>query len=170
MGTTQIAKGIFRRMSPAAFSERVELPQGWIVLRFNNLPEKIARRATHGQWVVLIHGSHKVYRIVRYSVTMPKNEIVLDWAGWLDLQGRIADLDQEVALTIRTPQWWELLVVPFKHIDPGYRMSAWLGSISLALGVVSVAPPINWRNVFGGLSGGLSKLAGIIFYINQHIN
>lgn len=128
----------FRRVSPAKFSERVELPAGWTVLRFSHLPEKDKRRASHGKWIALTSGGNTIYRIVRYSVTLPASDIVLDWAGWIDLQGRVADAPDQIQIAIRSPRPWEFMAIPFKHIDPGYRMSAWLGSISVALGVLSV--------------------------------
>ena len=129
---------VFKRVSPAKFSERVELPSGWTVLRFSHLGEKDARRATHGKWVALTTGGNTIYRIVRYSVTLPACDIVIDWAGWIDLQGRVADAPDKIEITIRTPRLWEYPMIPFKHIDPGYRMSAWLGTISVALGLLSV--------------------------------
>lgn len=128
----------FRRVSPAKFSERVELPAGWTVLRFSHLSDKDQRRATHGKWVALTSDENTIYRIVRYSVSLPASDIVLDWAGWIDLQGRKADAPDKIAICIRAPRYWEYLVIPFKHIDPGYRMSAWLGTISVTLGVLSV--------------------------------
>lgn len=134
----KIPPRIFRRVSPAKFADRVELPAGWTVLRFSHLSEKQSRRATHGRWVVLTSGSNAIYRIVRYSVTLPADEIVLDWAGWIDLQGRLADAPDQIEIGVRTPYLWEYAVIPFKHIDPGYRMSAWLGTISVVLGALSV--------------------------------
>lgn len=128
----------FRRVSPAKFSERVELPAGWAVLRFSHLPGQETRRATHGRWIALTSGGNTIYRIVRYSITLSARDIVLDWAGWIDLQGRVADAPEVIPISIRSPRFWEYLIIPFKHIDPGYRMSAWLGTISVALGVLSV--------------------------------
>lgn len=128
----------FRRVSPAKFSERVELPAGWTVLRFSHLSDKDQRRATHGKWIALTSDQKTIYRIVRYSVNLPATDIVLDWAGWIDLQGRKGDAPEEIAICIRAPCLWEYLIIPFNHIDPGYRMSAWLGTLSVALGVLSV--------------------------------
>ena len=134
----KIASKTFRRISPASFADKVELPSGWTVLRFSHLGEKDARRATHGKWIALTSNANTIYRIVRYSVKLPASDIVLDWAGWIDLQGRVAAAPDEIQIGIRTPYFWEYLLIPFKHIDPGYRMSAWLGTISVALGVLSV--------------------------------
>lgn len=133
-----IASGTFTRTSPAKFADKVELPAGWTVLRYDHLSEKLQRRATHGKWVALQSGQSKIFRILRYSVTLRSEDIVLDWAGWIDLQDRSPDAPDQIQISIRTPRLWENLLIPFMHIDPGYRMSAWLGSISLALGVLSV--------------------------------
>ena len=134
----KIADGIFRRISPAKFADRVELPAGWMVLRFDHLSGKQGRRATHGKWAVVSNGPNKIYRIVRYSVNLPRMEIVMDWAGWIDLQGREADAPDKIELSVRTPHLWEFIIIPFKHVDPGYRMSAWLGALSVALGALSI--------------------------------
>ncbi len=134
----EIVKSTFKRVSPASFAQRVALPIGWAVLRHDHLPEQQLRRATHGKWVAITCGSRKVFRVLRFSVTLPRQQIVLDWAGWIDLQGRIADAPDELELEIRTPRWWEWPVIPFFHIDPGFRMSAWLGTISIGLGILSL--------------------------------
>jgi len=134
----RIASGQFGRISPAKFADKVELAMGWIVVRHCHLSSKSDRRATHGHWVAITSGKHRIYRIIRYSVNLPADKVVVDWAGWIDLQGRTEDEQPELDLTIRRAKFWELAVIPFKHIDPGYRLSAWLGGISLALGVLSL--------------------------------
>ena len=134
----QIAQGTFRRVSPASFAEKVGLPMGWIVVRHDHVAEKLNRRKTHGRWVSVKSAHGKVYRVLRYSVNLQTSQIVMDWVGWIDLQGRTDQETEEVPLTISTARFWEHLVIPFKHIDPGYRMSAWLGAISVALGALSV--------------------------------
>lgn len=164
----KIADGTFARKSPASFAERAELPMGWTVLRFSHLPEKEQRRATHGHWVAMICGSNKIYRIVRYSVDLPTRQVVLDWAGWIELQGRVADLEAEIPILVRTPRFWEYPVIPFNHIDPGYRMSAWLGALSVVLGLLSLGLAIDLQSVIGGFYGGLISLGDKISNILQH--
>lgn len=134
----KIGEQTFHRVSPASFADRAELPQGWTVLRHSHLAQKDRRRATHGRWVALVSGGNRIYRIIRYSVNLEQSALVLDWAGWIDLQGRVADAPDELPISIRTPHFWEYPIIPFKHVDPGYRMAAWLGTISVALGVLSV--------------------------------
>jgi hypothetical protein len=134
----RIAQRSFKRTSPASFAEKVGLPMGWIVVRHDHVAEKLKRRKTHGRWVSIKSTKGKVYRVLRYSVNLPADQIVMDWVGWIDLQGRTDQETEEVQLTISTARLWEHIVIPFKHIDPGYRMSAWLGAISVALGALSV--------------------------------
>lgn len=135
----RIAEGNFTRKPPAQFGEKVDLPMGWIVLRHEHLADKLARRKVTYRWATVICGKNKLFRVLRFSVNLPANEIVLDWPGWIDLQGRTTDTLDLIELEIRTPHWWEYLIIPFRHVDPGYRMSAWLGAISVGLGVLSVA-------------------------------
>lgn len=135
----RIANGKFRRKPPAQFGEKVDLPLGWIVLRHGHLKDKAARRNVTYRWAAIICGKTKIYRVLRFSVNLPNDEIVLDWPGWIDLQGRVADTLDSVDLEIRTPRCWEYLIIPFRHVDPGYRMSAWLGAISICLGLLSIA-------------------------------
>ena len=134
----QIATGRFGRMSPAKFADRVELPMGWIVVRHSHLVSKLERRKTHGHWVAISSGQNRIYRVVRYSVNLPADKIVMDWAGWIELQGRTDDEAEAIQLTVTKATWRQLAIIPFNHIDPGYRLSAWLGAVSVGLGLLSV--------------------------------
>jgi hypothetical protein len=133
-----IANGTFERISPAKLAERVELPVGWTVLRHDHLPENLQRRETHGKWVAIESGQNKIFRIIRYSASLPKRKIILDWAGWIDLQGRNAKVYDSIPLKVRSPKILEYPIIPFCHVDPGYRMSAWLGLLSVGLGILSL--------------------------------
>lgn len=134
----QIARASFERVSPAKFAEKVGLPLGWIVVRHSHVDAKIKRRETHGRWVAIKSDKATIFRILRYSVNLGANQVVMDWVGWIDLQGRTDEEADAVELTITEARWYQLLVIPFRHIDPGYRLSAWLGAISVALGALSV--------------------------------
>ncbi len=134
----RIVKGTFTRKPPAQFGERVELPLGWTVLRYGHLKEKQTRRDVTYRWATIVCGKRKIFRVVRFGGNVRLDEIVLDWPGWIDLQGRVADTLDSVELEIRTPRLWEYLIIPFYHVDPGYRMSAWLGAMSVGLGLLSV--------------------------------
>ena len=134
----KIAEGIFTRKPPAKFGERADLPLGWTVLRHDHLIPKQKRRDVTYRWATIICGERKIYRVLRFGGSLRRDEIVLDWPGWIDLQGRVADTLDEIQLEIRTPHRWEYLVIPFYNVDPGYRMSAWLGAISVGLGLLSI--------------------------------
>lgn len=118
--------------------ESADLPFGWTVVRHDHVQEGKDRKKVTYRWAVIICGKHKVYRVLRFGGHIPRAEIVIDWPGWMDLQGRPEVLEETVRLRIRTPRFWEYLIMPFKHVDPGYRLSAWLGAISIALGLLSV--------------------------------
>ena len=97
-----------------------------MVLRHSHLKPKDLRRATHGKWVAICCEGRTIYRIVRYSVTLSKSQVVMDWAGWIDLQGRIADAPDKIALVVREPHWLD------------WPTAAWMAALSLALGALSV--------------------------------
>lgn len=134
----QIAQATFKRVSPASFAEKVGLPLGWIVVRHTHVETKLKRRKTHGHWVAITSDKGTIFRILRYSVNLAADQVVMDWVGWIDLQGRTEDETETLGLAVRTARWYELPIIPFRHVDPGYRMSAWLGAISLGLGALSV--------------------------------
>jgi hypothetical protein len=134
----QIARTRFTRVSPAKFAEKVGLPMGWIVVRHTHVESKLTRRKTHGRWVVVKSDKATIFRILRYSVNLAADQVVMDWVGWIDLQGRTDEEEDAIMLTISSARWHQLIVIPFRNVDPGYRMSAWLGAISVGLGILSV--------------------------------
>lgn len=138
MSVVQIAKGTFKRVSPFNFFERGGPPLGWLVVRHSHVGSTAERRRTHGHWVLVTSVKGKIFRVLRYSVNLPADEIVVDWAGWIDLQGRTDQELDQLALTITTARWWQFFTIPFRHVDPAYRLSAWLGAISVALGALSI--------------------------------
>lgn len=134
----QIASGTFKRISPATFAEKVGIPFGWIVVHHSHVLARGERRRSHARWVSLTSEATTVYRNLRYSGRLESDELVIDWAGWIDLQGRTDQENSEISIRISTVRWWETFVIPFHHIDPGYRLSAWLGAISVGLGILSL--------------------------------
>ncbi|MBJ7437607.1 MAG: hypothetical protein JHD35_01095 [Sphingopyxis sp.] len=120
----KIADTIFKRVPPANFAEKIGIPVGWVVIRHSHVATKLARRKTHGRWVSIKCGNEKIYRILRYSAKLPADQIVIDWAGWIDLQGRTDDESEILQLEIDNASFRELLTIPFKHVDPGFRLSA----------------------------------------------
>jgi hypothetical protein len=134
----RIPKRKFSRQSPVSFFERGGVPLGWIVIRHSHVRTVLERRETHGKWVSVSSGKRKIFRVLRYSVILPIDQIVIDWAGWIDLQGRTDEESSELMLTIETARWWQFITIPFRHVDPAYRLSAWLGATSIGLGALSV--------------------------------
>jgi len=134
----QIARGTFKRVSPVNFFERGGPPLGWIVVRHTHVDKTADRRRTHGRWVEVRSRKASVFRLLRYSVNLAADEIVMDWVGWIDLQGRTDKESDALALTIKMVPRWRYLAMAFHHVDPAYRLSAWLGAISIVLGGLSV--------------------------------
>lgn len=131
----EIAKATFRRSSPIAFGKLAPIPAGWIVVRSSFVSTKILRRKTHGRWVRLRSAEGTIYRILRFSPNLKREKIVVDWIGWIDLQGRIDEESETLELTIDLARWWHFFVIPFVHPEPAYRLSS---IIAVALGVPSV--------------------------------
>ena len=138
-------KGDFARTSPAAFAEKIGIPQGWFVISHNWVPTKKARRLSHGKWFKISSSEGSVYRILRFSVKLrgtPKSgtgDIVLDWPGLLKLSGYAEDIPEEITLEITKIKWWEYAFVPFSHPDPTIKLASILAALSVGLGLVSVA-------------------------------
>lgn len=162
----EIARGTFERISPAKFADKVGIPLGWVVVRHSHLPEKLARRRTHARWVCIKCGSQRVYRVLRYSVNLRSGDIVMDWAGWIDLQGRTDKESDVLELTIRTARWYEFLTIPLRHVDPGYRLAAWLGVVSLWLGVISLG--VSLSQILQSSSGPSKSSAQVASKIEAH--
>jgi hypothetical protein len=144
----RIAKRTFSRVSPVDFFENGGAPMGWIVVRHSHVGTILERRRTHGRWVKVTSAKGKIFRVLRYSVNLPANEIVMDWAGWIDLQGRKDEESDTLALTIVTARWWHFFIIPFRHVDPAYRLSAWLAALSVILGIVSIGASRPWEMIW----------------------
>ena len=139
---TIIAKFEFIRASQ--YSEQKEVPAGWFVISSQWFADKPARRISHGKWYRIKSESGCVYRILRFSPNLkgsPKigsGQIVLDWPGWIDLNGRSGNESKQIELSISRAPWWKFFILPFSHPDPSYRLAALLGLISILLGVLSL--------------------------------
>lgn len=131
----QIAQSEFRRSSPVAFGKLAPIPSGWIVLRSSFVKTKMLRRKTHGKWVRIRSSEGTIYRILRYSPNIKQEKIVVDWIGWIDLQGRTDEESEKLDLKIDLARWWHFFLIPFVHPEPAYRLSS---IIATALGVPSV--------------------------------
>lgn len=145
-------EGDFARVSPTKFVEKIALPVGWFVVRFDQIQDKAARRNSHGKWFSIKSDRRTIYRMLRFSVnlkgTTPNGnpEIVLDWAGWIDLYDRDENVDAPLHLTISRVSWWKRPWVYLKHPDPAVRLSSYLGWASVILGAISIGLTIViWR-------------------------
>lgn len=135
----------FDRVAPATFKERAELPLGWFVIRYSLVEDKGDRRKSHGRWYKIKSDRGTIYRTLRYSVKISGSnnkddicDIVLDWAGWIDLQGRNADEMETLDLRISPLSLIAYPLIPIRHPDSGIRISGWLGLTSIGLGLLSV--------------------------------
>lgn len=137
-------KGTFRRVSPAKFAENIGIPAGWFVISHRWMPEKLHRRKAHGAWFKIKSTETHIFRILRFSpnlegsLSSDSGEIVLDWVGWIDLFGRVEDVNQGIKLEITKARWRDYPKIAVSHPDPTIRMSGYLGLISVALGLLSL--------------------------------
>jgi hypothetical protein len=137
-------EGTFKRASLMIQDSRIDLAAGWFAVSHNWVQEKSTRRTDHGKWHRIASDSGVVYRILRFSPNLKRDDkreegdIVIDWMGWMDLSGRVEDVDQPLSLKVRRAHWWELPRCGLTHPDPSYRLSAALALLSAVLGIVSV--------------------------------
>lgn len=137
-------KGTFSRISPAAFSERTGIPDAWFVISWRWMPEKSDRRRQHGKWYRIKSTNSTVYRVLRFSTHLPGSEsqevgdIVLDWPGWLELNGFAENVDDSLELKIEPASWWVYPKCALAHPDPTHRLAAELALVSVALGAISL--------------------------------
>jgi hypothetical protein len=137
-------KGTFTRISPAAFAEKIGIPEGWFVISHRWLPQTSARRHAHGRWYQIKSSHCTVFRVLRFSPNLkgapgqPTGEIVIDWGAWLDLHDRAEDVDKEIELEFAPANWchWPRLAV--SHPDPSIRLAGYIAVVSLLLGIVSL--------------------------------
>ncbi len=132
----------FERKSPASFNDKAHVPLGWFVMSHHLIKDKGDRRKFHGKWFKISSKDGTIYRILRFSVNLkgkPElSTIVVDWAGWIDLQGRAEEESKTLTLTIKPANWFQRLSLPVRHADSAVRLSGWLAYLSILLGVLSV--------------------------------
>lgn len=159
----------FHRKSPSDFAQKIGIPLGWFVVHYNFVPKKKHRRLAHGNWYELKSEHGKIYRILRFSPSMiynKKPEMVLDWVGWLDLYGRAENVDDPLQLSVQRIRVWNIPRAYISHPDPGIRLSAWLGLLSLALGILSVYVAVDWSETIASVAEALSR-GMALFYEQQ---
>jgi|SRR6056297_320869 len=139
-----LMKGKFTRLSPANFSENMDMPRGWFAISHLWMTNKRQRKLNHGKWFKIKSSKGQVYRILRFSVDLAgdlnegKGQIVVDWQGWLQLWDYAEDVSGEIDLTISKIGWWQYPRVFIAHPDPTYRLAAELRLLSVLLGIMSV--------------------------------
>ncbi len=136
-------KGLFKRIAPASFAEKVGIPLGWVVISHHHIPEKSDRRTAHARWYHISSGGFSIYRNLRFSPrlhygTQSESDIVLDWVGWLDLHGRADDVDGPLELELTPVPTVLIPLMIVRHPDPTFRMMGWLALLSVALGILSI--------------------------------
>jgi len=136
--------GKFERKSPAQFSEKVGIPIGWFVISPRWVVSKKDRRLNHGKWYKIESNDGCVYRVLRFSANLsgsPKSGngvIVLDWLGWLMLDGYAEDVSNKINLKITKVGWWMYPWMIIKHPDPAYCLAGGLAILSLLLAMLSL--------------------------------
>lgn len=67
------------------------------------------------------------------------SEVVLDWAAWIELNGRDEAADMPMELTVSKARFYQYPFLALRHQDPSYRLASGIAMVSLLLGAVSVA-------------------------------
>jgi len=135
--------GTFKRVSPASFAEKVGIPLGWFVISHRWITDKKIRRLQHGKWFKISTTKGTVFRVLRFSPNLQgtpgqPGEIVIDYPAWLDLFGRVEDVNGALEIEITAARWWEAPRLATSHPDPSIRLAGWIAVLSFALGVISV--------------------------------
>lgn len=63
---------------------------------------------------------------------------MLDWPGWLELNGFAENVDDSLELKIEPASWWVYPKCALAHPDPTHRLAAELALVSVALGAISL--------------------------------
>jgi hypothetical protein len=134
----EIANAEFVSCPTKQIGANADLQRGWIVVSHDHVPAKAERRKLYGRWVAIKSDQRTIYRIIRFSPTVPRDSVVIDWGGWIDLQPDADDLEKSLHLRISTVKWYQAIRIPFVHVDNAVRISAYLGGISIILGIISL--------------------------------
>jgi len=130
------------------------LATGWVAVSFHWVNEQDgtaaveARRRLYGRWFKITaeppYGG-SIYRVLRFSSNLTfdsitkKGGVVIDWSGWIDLNGCKGDEKSPLKLKFREATCFERHVLAaWRHPDPGTRQANKIAVLSAALGVISV--------------------------------
>jgi len=117
---------------------------GWFSVSHHWVASKKLRRVCTGHWFRIRSGSATIFRVLRFNAALEHDpnlqsgEIVLDYDGWLELSDFAEDTSKRLPVELEEARWYEYLHCIVKHPDPAYRLSGWLGIISVALGVLGI--------------------------------
>ncbi|HPM48104.1 MAG TPA: hypothetical protein PLW78_10245 [bacterium] len=123
---------------------------GWLVISYRWASEdtKSERRRKYGRWYEIKSENGRIFRVMSFSGSIEGNyvnekkcfigDIVVDWAGWIELTGYSGEEKKQIEVQIRQIRKWQYILCAFSHPDPNYRLSALLGLLSLFLGLLSL--------------------------------
>jgi hypothetical protein len=131
----QIASGEFASCPKSALGKEHDLATGWIVVRHDHVPLMADRRKLYGKWVAIKSTNKTIYRIIRFSPNIKSTDIVVDWGGWINLQGQKEHLDDNVYLYIRKITFFEKCILPFRYMDHGIVLASYLALASIILSI-----------------------------------
>lgn len=134
-----IDKEELRLLTSRESVDRLRLGVGWFAVSYKWVSDDRQRRLTRRCWCRLTGPSGSTYRLIRFGgIDMAKNEIAIDWEGWVAIAGADSNQKTPLPITIRTVHGPMTVLCPLWHQDPVYRLSYLLGLVSLALGILSV--------------------------------
>jgi hypothetical protein len=126
-----------------------QIPPGWFTVSHHWVTPITRRRLGHGRWhKITAPGGYSVYRLLRFSTTLPgtptsgSGHIVIDWIGWIDLNGRSPNVTQPLNLTVEEAPWWKWLSCAWSHPDQTFKIVIGLAVISIVLSVISTAASV----------------------------
>ena len=120
------------------------LQSGYFVISWRFFNDMEERRRSHGKCYEIKSKNASIFRALKFdgglqSATENRAEIVLDYIGWLELIGYADDINRPIQLTIRRARWYHYPKIAISNPDLTFRLSSWVGIISLALGLLSLA-------------------------------
>lgn len=117
----------------------VQLDYGWFGLRHDVIDTKEARRKTYGRWFVIRSKcGERIYRRLRFSPTLSRSEIAVDYEGWLQLTDWEGVTPSKLVLEIAPLRIIDYVRLPVWHPDEGIRIAAWIAYASLLISTVSL--------------------------------
>jgi hypothetical protein len=89
-----------------------------------------------------------VYRLLRFDARLSGSpitgigDIVIDWIGWIDLNGRAANVTEPLNLTVEEAPWWKWVSCAWSHPDQTFKIVIGLAVVSIIFSIVSTAASI----------------------------